>query len=111
MFSCYSDRITNLNMKYSFFRIMVVIVRNLFYFYDLHTYHPTPSLLIFSGLDFQSMDTSFRTTRSRLLCSDAELVVKRVLNEKSTRYHCVSFKKFRTSLQGGLMKSIQFENY
>lgn len=36
---------------------------------------------------------------------------KKIINENSTRYHCISFKKFRSSHQDDRKRSKQYENY
>ena len=56
------------------------------------------------------METSSHTIRRKVLRNEAEEVVKTIIAEKATNYHVVSFKKFRTSHQGALMKSKQYEN-
>ena len=57
------------------------------------------------------MDTSSRTARCRSLRSDAEEAMKSIVNENSTLYHGIAVKKFRSSHQGDLLKSKQFEKY
>ena len=81
----------------------------MFYFYGFQIYYPITSCSFPSGVDFQSTDTSTRTTRSRLSGTEDFEVAQRIIEEESTQYHCISFKKFRTSHQGLLMKSKQCE--
>ena len=58
------------------------------------------------------METSSHTIRRKLLRNEAEEVVKKfIIAEKATNYHVVSFKKFRTSHQGAIVKSKQYQNY
>ena len=111
MFSSYSYRITNSNMKFSYPSNLDAIMCNLFRFFGLHTYHPTPSWVIISGFNYQSIDTCTRTIRSHSSHSNAEEVVKEIVHEKSTRYYYTPFKKFRSSHQGSIIKFKQYENY
>ena len=84
---------------------------NLFQFYDIQIYHPIPPRFILSVFDFQSMETSTRAIRSLVPRSEAEEVMKTIIEDKSSGYQCISFMKFRSSHQVSLVKSKQYENY
>lgn len=66
---------------------------------------------MFNELDFQSMDPSIKTTRSCLLHTNNNELVKMIMGEKSRLYHCIPFNNFRASQKICIMKSKQYETY
>ena len=64
-----------------------------------------------SGIYLQSMDLSSRTRRQRLPRSEAQEVVKHILDESTTRFQTVSLKIFRICHQGAFLKSKRYEKY